>query len=219
MVELVANQDWTKLQDLIRTSLRRLATLLVPASFFTAVFATDLVRLAFRRGKFGDDAVVVVAAHLAVMVWCVFPWCVQIVIARGLYARGKFWLGAALGTVCVLLAWPAWSASVDLWGRSGLGIGLVLLVGLQALVFVVAWRRVPLGASAFVGLGKLLAEIVAVSASAAFLARTLGGGLFGFQRIMILLASLVLLATWAIWRGWPGVRAITSRLSTRFGPT
>jgi putative peptidoglycan lipid II flippase len=219
MVELVAKEDWTKLHDLIRTSLRRLATLLVPVSFFAAAFAGDLVRLAFRRGRFGDDAVVVVAAHLSVMVWCVFPWCIQIVLARAMYARGKFWLGAALGTLCVLIAWPLWSASVDLWGRGGLGVGLVALVGLQALVFIVAWWRTPLAALAFSGMGRLLTEIILVSAPTAYLARYLGGGLFEFWRILILLASAAFVVAWAAWRGWPGIQAVTSRLRTRFGPT
>lgn len=218
MVDLVAREDWTKLQDLIRTSLRRLATLLVPVSFFAAAFAPDLVRLAFRRGKFGDDAVVVVASHMAVMVWCVFPWCVQIVLARALYARGKFWLGAALGTVCVLLAWPTWSFSVEVWGKTGLGLGLVLLVGIQALAFALAWWRTPLGASAFSGLGRLLLEIVLVSGPAAFLARRLGGGAFGLRPLLILSAALAGVAAWATWRRWPGIEAVTSRLRTRFGP-
>ena len=219
MVDLVAKEDWTRLHELIRTSLRRLATFLVPVSFFAAVLAPDLVRLAFRRGKFGDDAVVVVASHMAIMVWCVYPWCVQIVLARALYARGKFWLGAALGTLCVLLAWPAWSLSVELWGRTGLGIGLLLLVGIQALVFFGAWWRAPLGAQAFTGLGRLLLEIILVSGPAAFLGRSLGGGLFGFRAILVLSASVAVVVAWAAWRRWPGIEAVTSRLRTRFGPT
>lgn len=219
MVDLVAKQDWTKLHELIRGSLRRLATILVPVSFFAAANAPDLVRLAFRRGKFGDEAVAVVAAHLAIMVWCVFPWCVQIVLARALYARGRFWLGAALGTLCVLLAWPAWSLSVELWGKTGLGIGLVVLVGVQAIVFSLAWWRSPFGTQAFSGLGRLLPEIVLVSGPIAFLARRLGGGIFGFRPILILSAAVVGVAAWATWRRWPGIEAVTSRLRTRFGPT
>jgi putative peptidoglycan lipid II flippase len=219
MVDLVAKQDWTRLHELIRSSLRRLATLLVPVSFFASAFAPDLVRLAFRRGKFGDDAVVVVAAHMAIMVWCVFPWCVQIVLARALYARGKFWLGAGLGTLCVLLAWPLWSAAVSLWGKQGLGIGLVVLVGIQALVFVAAWWRAPSGDRAFSGLGSLLLEIVLVSGFGAFLGRHMGGGLYGFRAILVLSTAVTAVATWAVWRRWPGIEAVTSRLRTRFGPT
>ncbi|HXP89536.1 MAG TPA: lipid II flippase MurJ [Fibrobacteria bacterium] len=217
MVDLVARREWGVLQELIRTSLRRLATVLVPVSCFAAAFAHDLVRLAFRRGRFGEDAVVVVASHMAVMVWCVFPWCVQIVLARALYARGKFWLGAAMGTVCVLAAWPAWSFFVQRWGRGGLGPGLVLLVGIQATVFAATWWRSPSGKQAFAGFWILLAEIALVSGSGAAIGRMLGGGLFGLERIALVVASASAVAAWAFWREWPGVVSMTSRLRTRFG--
>ncbi len=219
MVDLVAKRDWAVLQELIRTSLRRMATLLVPVSCFAAAFAHDLVRLAFRRGRFGEDSVVIVASHMAVMVWCVFPWCMQIVLARALYARGKFWLGAALGTVCVLAAWPAWSFFVERWGRGGLGIGLVLLVGIQATVFAATWWRSPSGRQAFSGLWILLAEIALVSGSGAAIGRILGGGLFGLRPVALVLVSASAVAAWAFWRKWPGVESMTSRLRTRFGPS
>jgi putative peptidoglycan lipid II flippase len=217
MVDLVARRDWTVLQELVRTSLRRLATLLVPVSCFASAFAHDLVRLAFRRGRFGEDAVVVVASHLAIMVWCVFPWCVQIVLARALYSRGKFWLGAALGTVCVLVAWPAWSFFVQKFGRNGLGAGLVLLVVIQSVVFAAAWWKSPSGKQAFAGLWMLLAELALVSGSGAAIGRIVGGGLFGLGPIVLLSGSATAVAAWAVWRKWPGVEAMTSRLRTRFG--
>lgn len=215
MVELVGKGEWKSLQELVGSSLRQLAVFLVPVSFYATFFARDLVRIAFRRGKFGEDAVLVVGGHLAVMVWCVFPWCLQIVLARALYARGKFWLGALLGTVCVLLCWPLWSWWVDARGVGGLGAGLLLLVGLQALVFGIAWGKGPSGWKAFDGLPVLLAEVSAVSAVCALAARSCGdlrsaGGVAGTA------VSGAALVGWAAFRRWPGVDGVVSRIRTRF---
>jgi hypothetical protein len=100
-----------------------------------------------------------------------------------------------------------------------LGIGLVILVGIQGLVFAGAWWRAPQGSSAFSGLGILLLEITLVSGPAAFFGRYLGGGIFGFRNLLVLAASVTLVAAWAFWRRWPGIEAVTSRLRTRFGAT
>lgn len=217
MVDLVAKGDWPKLQELVRGTLRRLATFLIPVACFTAAFAPLLVRLAFRRGKFGEDAVVAVATQLSIMVWCVFPWCVQIVLARALYARGRFWFGAALGTGCVLVAWPLWSLLVDKFGPSGLALGLLVLVALQALVFSVAWRRGPQGANAFSGLWSLLAEVAAVSALAAWGAWKIAANASPLRAAVVGAGALGLVLLWALLRKWPGIDMVTFKLRTKLG--
>jgi len=217
MVDLAGKGEWETLQELLGRSLRQLATFLLPATVFGAVFAQDLVRLAFRRGKFGEDAVVVVGGHLAVMIWCIFPWCLQIVLARALYARGKFWLGAGLGTLCVLFSWPLWTFLVDRWGIGGLGMGLVALVVLQAAVFAGVWFRQPKGWMAFSGLGIHLVEVGAVSTAAVVAARWGGGGFAGVRSGLVLAAAVAVVASWALIRNWPGVGAASTRIRTRFG--
>lgn len=220
MVDLAGSGQWDKLQELLNSTLRRLIVFLVPVSFVACVFASDVVRLAFRRGRFDESDVAAVALPLASMVWCVFPWCVQIVLARALYARGRFWLGAALGTICVLVSWPLWAAAIDLFGKRGVGPGLVLLVAVQALVFTLAWRREPRGDSAFRGLGLLLLEVGASSGLATLAGWKIGtlfpatiSGIFGAA------VSVALVAGVAIMRHWPGIDPILSRLRTRFGRT
>jgi putative peptidoglycan lipid II flippase len=218
MVELAASNQWEKLQELLNGTLKRLMAILVPVSVFTSLFAADIVRLAFRRGKFDEAAVAAVALPLSTMVWCVFPWCVQIVLARALYARGKFWLGAALGTACVLVSWPIWSASVDRFGKSGIGPGLVLLVLVQAVVFWLAWRKGPMGSLAFKGLGFLFAEVAGVSLLAGLggwsLSRFLPDPIAGVSGALV---ASILVVICAILRGWPGIESVLSRLRTRFG--
>ena len=215
MVDLVGRKEWSTLQDLVGRSLRQLAVFLLPVSFFTTFYAADLVRLAFRRGRFGEDAVVVVGGHLSSMIWCVFPWCVQIVLARALYARGRFWLGAILGTICVVLAWPLWSFFVDHLGVRGVGPGLVVLVVIQAAAFSVAWFRGPSGNRAFAGLLPLLAEVSAISAVAAVCAHGIGGGLTGIRGWSALAGAAMLAVSWGVWRRWPGLERFSS-IRTRF---
>jgi len=220
MVELAGSAQWEKLQGLLNSTLKRLVAILVPVSVFTSLFATDIVRLAFRRGRFDETAVAAVALPLSTMVWCVFPWCVQIVLARALYARGKFWLGAALGTACVLVAWPIWSASVDLFGKQGIGPGLVALVLVQAVGFSVAWRKGPSGGQAFHGLVVLGLEVVVASlvsgAAGWVIARVLPVAIAGITGALI---ASVLVAAWAYTRHWPGIDNVVARLRTRFGRT
>jgi putative peptidoglycan lipid II flippase len=220
LVELAGAGEWERLQKLLNDTLRRLIAILVPVSFLVSFHAHDVVKLAFRRGRFDDDAVAAVALPLSSMVWCVFPWCVQIVLARALYARGRFWLGAALGTGCVVVSWPIWSMAVDLYGKRGVGPGLVFLVVVQALVFSGAWRRGPHGKMAFAGLGRLLPEVVLAS----FLACGIGRGAGSFlppsvSGIAAGCVSVGLIATCAVFRRWPGMDAALSRLRTRFGRT
>lgn len=220
MVELAGAGEWTKLQGLINRTLKQLVVFLVPVSFLASVFAHDVVRLAFQRGRFDEAAVVAVALPLTTMVWCVFPWCVQIVLARAMYARGKFWLGAALGTVCVLVAWPAWAFAIDHLGKRGIGPGLVFLVLVQAVVFSVAWRREPAGREAFAGVAKLGLEVAlfcAVSSAVGWwIGRFLPGPISGIAGAFL---AGGLVAGAAIMRHWPGIDSILSRLRTRFGRT
>lgn len=220
LVELAGTGEWTRLQKLLNDTLRRLAAILVPVSFLVSFFAQDLVRLAFRRGRFDEVAVEAVALALTTMIWCVFPWCVQIVLARALYARGKFWLGAALGTLCVLVSWPVWSMMVDLYGKQGIGPGLVFLVVVQALVFGVAWWKSPSGRDAFAGAGRLLFEVAAASLLACGAGSWLGG--FFPEAVSGLVGGVVSggsIAAWAVFRQWPGTGTVVSRLRTRFGRT
>lgn len=220
MVELAGAGEWTKLQGLINRTLKQLVVFLVPVSFLASVFAHDVVRLAFQRGRFDEAAVVAVALPLTTMVWCVFPWCVQIVLARAMYARGKFWLGAALGTVCVLVAWPAWAFAIDHLGKRGIGPGLVFLVLVQAAVFSVAWFREPNGRQAFAGVAKLGLEVAlfcaASSAVGWWIGRFLPGAISGIAGAFL---AGGLVAGAAIMRHWPGIDSILSRLRTRFGRT
>lgn len=219
LVELAGAEQWERLQGLLNDTLKRLVAILLPISFVVSFHAHDLVRLAFRRGRFGEDAVAAVALPFAAMIWCVFPWCVQIVMARALYARGRFWFGAALGTVCVLVAGPIWALLVHLHGKAGVGPGLVVLVAVQAVVFSVAWRKGPSGGLAFAGLGALVAEVAAASLLACglgwwaggFAPSPVSGALGGFL-------SAVSIAAWALFRRWPGMDNVVSRLRTRFGP-
>ncbi|HNC99923.1 MAG TPA: lipid II flippase MurJ, partial [Myxococcota bacterium] len=140
MVELAGTGQWERFQELISLGLTRLATFLVPATVAASLFAPEAVQWAYQRGAFGGEAAKAVSLHLAAMAWCIYPWCVQIVLARGFYAQGRFWLGAGMGTGCVLVSWAAWSQFVGRYGASGIGPGLVFMVGIQAVVFAVAWR-------------------------------------------------------------------------------
>lgn len=220
MVELAGAGEWTKLQGLINRTLKQLVVFLVPVSFLASVFAHDVVRLAFQRGRFDEAAVVAVALPLTTMVWCVFPWCVQIVLARAMYARGKFWLGAALGTVCVLVAWPAWAFAIDHLGKRGIGPGLVFLVLVQAAVFSVAWFREPNGRQAFAGVAKLGLEVALFCAASSAVGWWIGRFLpWAISGIAGAFLAGGLVAGAAIMRHWPGIDSILSRLRTRFGRT
>jgi putative peptidoglycan lipid II flippase len=200
--------------------LKRLVAILLPISFLVSFHARDLVRLAFHRGRFGDEAVASVALPFAAMIWCVFPWCVQIVMARALYARGKFWFGAALGTVCVLVAGPTWALVVHLYGKRGIGPGLVFLVLIQAFVFSLAWRKGPLGKTAFAGLGALGMEVAATSLLACWVGSRVGGLLPAMVSGAVGgTLSVGLIAGWAVFRHWPGLDSVLTRLRTRFGRT
>lgn len=218
MVELAGAGHWDRLQQLLNGTLLRLIAVLVPVSFLVSFFAHDVVQIAFRRGRFDDNAVDAVALPLASMVWCVFPWCVQIVLARALYARGKFWLGAGLGTVCVVVAWPVWSFCVDQFGKRGIGPGLVFLVLVQAVVFSVTWRKTPLGEMAFAGMPKLALEVVPASLLACLFGRWMGGLLpstvSGIGGGIVSTGALLLFAGF---RHWPGMDSVVARLHTRFG--
>ncbi len=220
MVELAGRQDWVKLQSLLQSSLKQLVAILIPVTFITSFFAHEVVRLAFRRGKFDEVAVTAVALPLSTMVWCVFPWCLQILLARALYARGKFWLGAALGTICVLVSWPVWSESVQMFGKAGIGPGLVFLVLIQALVFSLAWLKSPSGSRAFAGLGGLFFEVTLVSLASCWAGRWIANlhslPSFGLMGICL---STTLAGTVAIFRHWPGIDSVTSKLRIRFGRT
>jgi len=220
MVELAVSQQWAKLQELLNGTLKRLVVILLPVSVITSIFAHDIVKLAFRRGRFDDVAVAAVALPLSTMVWCVFPWCMQIVLVRAMYARGKFWLGATLSTACIVVAWPLWAASIDLFGKSGIGPGLVLLVLVQAVVFTLAWRKAPQGAEAFKGLAQLAVEVAVTSAVAGAMGWVFAGWLsVPFAGILGAVVASVLVVAWAAFRRWPGIDPVLSRLRTRFGRT
>ena len=217
LVELAGAGQWDRFQGLVGDTLRRLATLLIPATVLACFFAPELVRAAFERGAFDASATQAVAFHLRTMAWAIFPWCVQIVLARGMYARGKFWFGAALGTGCVLVSWPLWAQLVQRHGTAGVGPGLVLLVILQALVFSIAWWKSPSGKDAFRNLFPHLVETLAIALLFGGLARWLvpGGGLW--MPLLAGAAAAVAIFSVGCKRNWPGMEPLVRVLRTRFG--
>lgn len=217
LVELAGSGQWDRFQGLVGDTLRRLATMLIPTTVLASLFAPELVRLAFQRGAFDAAATHSVAFHLRTMAWAIYPWCVQIVLARGLYARGKFWLGAALGTGCVLVSWPLWAQLVQKYGSAGVGTGLVLLVLLQAVVFSIAWWKSPSGRDAFRKLWSHLLETLAISLFFGATARWLAApGSLWMPLIAGGLAGVMIFCVGCI-RGWPGMEPLVRVLRTRFG--
>jgi putative peptidoglycan lipid II flippase len=218
LVELATSGRWNEMQALLRRSIGQLVVALVPASALTCLFAPELVGLAFRRGAFDETAVQAVALPLRWMVWAVLPWSVQIVLSRALFARDRFWFSAGLGTVVVLVAWPLWALLVHHYGKSGVGPGLLLLVGLQAAAFAAAWVRSPRGIDAFDGFFRLLGEVLVVSVPVSLLARwgadATGGGLAGAAAWGALAVAFLAGAGW--WRRWPGARDLLGKVGSRF---
>ena len=92
---------------------------------------------------------------------------------------------------------------------------VVALVGLQAIVFSIAWRRGPRGSEAFSGLTALLAEVVAVSASAAWGAWKFSIGSSPIRAAAVGAVALGSVLVWASWRKWPGIEVVTSKLRTK----
>ncbi|MBK8804405.1 MAG: hypothetical protein IPN71_20550 [Fibrobacteres bacterium] len=217
LVELAGAGQWDRFQGLVGDTLRRLATLLIPATVLACFFAPELVRAAFERGAFDASATQAVAFHLRTMAWAIFPWCVQIVLARGMYARGKFWFGAALGTGCVLVSWPLWAQLVQRHGTAGVGPGLVLLVILQALVFSIAWWKSPSGKDAFRNLFPHLFETLAIALLFGGLARWLAPGDGLWTPLLACAAAAVAIFSVGCKRNWPGMEPLVRVLRTRFG--
>ncbi len=141
LVELAAAGRVRELNGLLAGSLERLIAFLLPASVVAAVLAPGLVAFAFQRGHFGPEAAAIVTRLFRIQVWCVLPWCVQIVFARALYARDRFWSSAVVGTILVGISWPLWSLMARFWGKEGASAGLVLLVSLEALGYALFWMR------------------------------------------------------------------------------
>jgi putative peptidoglycan lipid II flippase len=141
LVELANTGRVREFNELLTGSLARLLAYLLPACTIAVALAPELVCLAFQRGHFSAQATGIVTTLFRIQVMCVLPWCVQIVFARACYARGRFWSTAALGTVLVAVCWPLWSLLTDLEGKSGASLGLVLLVGLEAVGFLAFWMR------------------------------------------------------------------------------
>lgn len=217
LVELAVQERWSELQSLLNRSLQRLVVALIPASAFACAFAPELVRLAFQRGAFDAGAVAAVSTPLRWMVWSVLPWSLQIVLVRGMYARDRFWTSAFLGTLAVLAAWPAWAGMVRVWGKQGVGPGLLLLILLQTTVFVVAWRRSPSSQDAFRGVFRWVAETLAVAVPAALASRwvaDLHPGLPSAVLTGLVGGGCVVSVGW--WRDWPGIRDASRRLGSRF---
>lgn len=217
LVELAGQGRWTEMQALLRGSMHRLVVALVPASALACALAPEMVRFAFQRGAFGADSVEAVADPLRWMVWSVLPWSIQIVLARGMFARDRFWSSAALGTLVVLVAWPIWAALVRNHGKDGVGPGLLLLILLQCVVFAAAWFRSPQGREAFQGLASRVLEALAVSLPAAWATRLVADRLgwpLGPLVGVALFVALVVPVAW--WRRWPGIREVYSRLGSRF---
>jgi len=141
LVELAVAGKARELNELLTGSIVRLFAYLLPACTLSIAMAPEMVALAFQRGQFSSHATSVVSLLFRVQVLCVLPWCIQIVFARAFYARGRFWSTAALGTALVAVSWPLWNLLTLLWGKSGASAGLVLLVALEAVGFVVFWKR------------------------------------------------------------------------------
>ncbi len=139
LVELASTGRLRELNALLEASIARLFTYLLPACTLSFALAPELVAFAFQRGHFDARNALVVTQLFRIQLWCVAPWCLQIVFARAFYARDRFWSTALVGTLLTALAWPLWSLLTAHLGKEGASMGLVLLVSLEAVGFLCYW--------------------------------------------------------------------------------
>ncbi len=189
LVELASSGRSKELNELIAGSLKSLLVFLIPACAVTSVLAPELVTFAFQRGHFGPEATAIVSHLLRIQVWCVLPWCVQIIFARALYARDRFWSSAVVGTLIVGISWPLWALMTRTMGQDGASGGLNLLVGLEALGYLIFWMKLYPGELPWRSVLARLPKPLLLTVAAALVARGLSVILPGSALLRLCIAG------------------------------
>ena len=81
-----ANQKWGSFADFIRSGLRRLMFIALPASTLLILLSQPIIVLLFRHGEYSNAAAQNTAVAFAFYCVGIFAWAGQQLVARGLYA-------------------------------------------------------------------------------------------------------------------------------------
>jgi len=209
-----------ELNRILNDTLRCLA-LVIPVSVLMIVLRSEIVQLAFQRGRFDAAATGMTAQILIYLMPGAFALSAYMVIARGYYAAKDTWSPAVFGTIIVVCTLPLYWYGMQLLGARGIALALVISSYFQALLLFWLWNRRTgnensgsvyafsfkiLGISVFLGIGmewirRLLVSVLAPgTVLTAILTALIVGAVF----------SLLLLAAGRLF-GIPEVRALFER--------
>jgi putative peptidoglycan lipid II flippase len=184
---VLSNHAPKNVQAQIELLLRPLLALTLPASAFLLVFSTDMVRLIYFRGAFGDEALLLTSHALRGIAFGVWAATLGWILIRLLNGAGRNGLAAFIivsayavnmafnGMACAIH--PSAASGMLLLGLGEAGRSVVLLVGV---VLALEERRKILNLIALAALPALLTAALGILIQGAvpgLLARLFAGGL------------------------------------------
>ncbi len=160
-----ARMDWDGYRDTFSSGMRQIAFTLVPASLFSIVLATPIVRLLYQRGAFGAHETTVVAACLAAYSLGLTFNGFMLMLNRGFFALQRPWMPSmvALGNLALNAVLYLVLYRVGPWGIP-MAISIANIAGTAALLVLL---RREIGRIDF---SAILGSFIRVAAAGAALA-------------------------------------------------
>lgn len=129
---LAAREEWDRLADQLRGTLRATATLATVAGGALFLVALPFTVFVYERGAFTAEDSRRTAEALSILSFAVVAWSIQTVAVRGFYAREDTWRPMWLGTAIVVASAPLYAWLGGLAEIRGLALATVIGMGASA---------------------------------------------------------------------------------------
>ena len=170
MVHLLEEGKKNELSSMLKNSLQATATLATIAALAVAIFANQIVQLAFQRGKFTAADTSSTGEILLIFSAGIISWSLYILVTRAFYAHKNTWTPMIASSIVALLTIPIYALLTSHFQIRGIAwsgvIGMTINIVVLSLVYKAYYRDNLLPA---IGNGVLNGVIIGLPAAIAAL--------------------------------------------------
>lgn len=141
LARLMAEGRLAEMNRLLDDTLRRYIALVIPVATLLMVLSREVIRLLFQRGRFDQQATVLTAEVLVLLLIGAFAFAAQTVVVRGYYAMQNTLFPTLVGTLAVLASLPLYWFGTTQLGIHGLALAVSLSAILQSGLLYMLWNR------------------------------------------------------------------------------
>lgn len=141
MSDYIARDDKSELINSITKSISMIIIVLTPISIITTIYAKDVVKIAYGRGSFGEEAIILTSSVLAFYGLSYIFTGIREVVTKAFYAYKDTKTPMVNGIISVVLNIVLSIMLTYVMGISGIALGTTLALFIASILFIVSLKK------------------------------------------------------------------------------